>query len=92
LPWLGASASPHVSGNHGAEEPVAEVFTQRVGHLLRQVGPIIVHGEQDTFNIELRVESGAHPLQRGNQLGDALQGKVFACMGTMSVSGGGRAR
>ncbi len=57
---------------------VTEKFPQIRLHLARQVHPVIVHCEQNTFDTKLGVECVPHPIHSIHQLRNAFQGEKFA--------------
>lgn len=48
------------------------------GDLGGEVGSAVIHGQEDTFEFEIRVEVVADEIERGEQLGQPLQGVVLA--------------
>ena len=48
------------------------------GHLLTQPGPRVRHGQQDTLDLELRIQSGLNAPHRRHQLGQPLEREVLA--------------
>src|SRR2546422_391060 len=69
---------PDVSGNQRVEDLVAEKILQVVPDLVREVCPLVEHGQEDPFHGEPRVVRAADPKQRVKELGNALQGEVLA--------------
>ena len=67
----------NISWNCRGAKFVAEISLQFSRHLLRQVGAIVKHGEDHAFDRQIRIEAGANPLYRVQQLGDSFQRKVF---------------
>ena len=50
LAMAGRLGQPDIARNHGLEKPLLEIFAQRLGHLLRQIRPVVVHGQQHAFD------------------------------------------
>ena len=42
-----------IARNDGLKQALAEVFAERVGHLLRQIRAVVVHRQQNAFDIQL---------------------------------------
>ena len=57
------------------------MFAKRVADLLGQIGAVVVHGQQDAFDLDIVVERGANAFKRRDQLGDAFEGKIFGLHG-----------
>ena len=49
-----------------------------LGHLAGQVHAIVVHGENDAFDVERGIERIAHALHRSQELRDAFEREVLA--------------
>jgi len=69
---------PDVPWNDGREYLRAEEASQVGGNLARKRGALVVHGEQDTFYAQRRIQRAANPHQRVEQLGDAFERVVLA--------------
>src|ERR1700683_1593799 len=68
--WLAVARSfrkAHVAWNDGLIKQFAKIFAERLGDLLGQVGSVVVHGQQDTFDGQVRVIGFADALEGGNQ-------------------------
>ena len=57
------------------------ILAQRIGHLLRQIGAVIVHGEQNAFDGQRGIVGGAYPFESGDEFGDSFQRKVLGLHG-----------
>ena len=55
----------------------------------RQVGPAVVHGQDDAVDRETRVEVVTNEIERGKQLGQSFQGVVLALERDQDGIGGG---
>jgi hypothetical protein len=62
-----------------------------VGHLRRQPGAGVVHGEDDAKDVEARVEHAAHQAERVAELGEAFESVVLALDRDQDGVGGGEA-
>ena len=60
-----------------------EVFVD----LLGEVGAVVVHGEEDTFEGQARVEGLGDAVERGHELGYAFEGEVFGLHGDEEAVG-----
>ena len=89
LAVAGRLSQANVARNHGAIEPLAEVLAQGLGHLLGQVGAVVVHGEQNAFDGDVGIEGGADAFESGDELGDAFEGEVLGLHGNDEGVGGG---
>src|SRR6267154_965788 len=69
---------PYVAWNHGLVHLLAEVLLQLRRHLLRERIARIVHGTKQPFDIELRVQVLADPLDRVDEIGEPLERVVLA--------------
>src|SRR5215469_4571043 len=69
---------PDITRNDSDEKPVAEVLAKGVSDLLRQVCAVVVHSQQDALDFDFWIEGGADPLERGDQLGDALKSEILS--------------
>jgi hypothetical protein len=67
----------YIPRNHGAIKDVAKVFAERLRHLLRKVGAIVVHGQQHAFDGQVRVVRRTHAFQGRDQLRDPFQSKIL---------------
>lgn len=77
----GRFREPDVAWNDGIEKPVFEIFAERIAYLLRQIGAVVVHGEQDALDGDVGVDGAANALQGGNELGNAFKGEIFGLHG-----------
>ncbi len=77
----GRLGQPNVAWNYGVIEPFAEVLAESLCHLLGQIGAVIVHGEQNTFNRDVWIVGGANAFKRGDELRDALESEVLGLHG-----------
>jgi len=62
----------NVTGNDSAKNLVSKVTAYIGGHLAAEGCALVVHGEEDTFKTKLRIEMGAHPVQRIQKFRQAL--------------------
>ena len=58
-----------------------------VGHLVGQLGPGVVHGEDDGRDVELRVEVGRDQVDVAHELAQTLEGVVLALDGDEHLVG-----
>ncbi len=68
----------NVSWNHRSEYLSAEEAAQVGGNLARERGALVVHGEQDAFDAQRRIERAANAHERVQQFGDAFERVIFA--------------
>src|SRR5579884_3183816 len=52
----GRLREPDASWNHGPKDVVAEEFAEVLSHLAHEDGAVVVHGEQNAFDAEVRAE------------------------------------
>jgi hypothetical protein len=67
-----------VAGDHGAIDTVPEELADVGTHLLAKVRAVVVHREEDALDLERGVEGLANAVDRGGELGNALEGEVLA--------------
>src|SRR3989344_5847336 len=77
----------HVSGNDAREDLGAEEVAQVGQNLAGKVGALVVHGEQDPFDGELRIERAPDAHQGVEQLAHPFQGQVLALDGNQDRIG-----
>ena len=76
------------AGDDGPEDLVLEEFPQVGGHLAGEVGPVIVHGEENAFDGEGVLEGLANAVDGVHEFGDAFQGEELALDGDEDGIGG----
>src|SRR5258708_21564626 len=69
---------PYVARNHGLVHLLAEVLLQLRRHLLRQRIARVVHGSEQPFDIELRIQVLADLFDPVDEIGDALERGILA--------------
>src|SRR5690348_13576484 len=69
---------PDVARDDALENLWAEESAQVAGDLAGKRGPIVVHRQQNAFDLQVRVQCAANAHQGIQQFGDAFQGQVFA--------------
>ena len=69
---------PDIAWNDRLEQFVLEEFPQILGDLLRQVGTVVIHGQQNALDFERAVEGASDPLESLNQLADSLQSEILS--------------
>lgn len=77
-----------VARNGGLEELVVEERFEVLGDLLGEIGAVVVHGENDTFEGEAGVEGLADAVERAHEFGDAFEGEVFGLHGNEKSGSG----
>ena len=80
LPWLGASESRTFLAG--------EVALDLLGHLHAQVGPAVVHGQQDPLQADAGVQGPLHQPDGAQQVAESLQGVVLTLDGYQHRVGG----
>src|SRR3989344_9693011 len=71
-------AETYVARNYGLENLVAEVAPYLLRHLLREIVARIVHRQQNSFEVQARIERLLNELHRGLQLRQPLKREIFA--------------
>src|ERR1039457_2626509 len=74
----GRLGQTYAAGDDGAEDLILEEFPEVGGHLTGEVGPVVVHGEEDAFDGQGVLEGFANAVDGIHEFRDALQGKEFA--------------
>ena len=74
----GGLRQPHVPGNHRGKDLAREVALDLLRHLEGEVGPAIVHGQQQPLQGDGGVQPPLHDADGGQQVAEAFQGIVFA--------------
>ncbi len=59
---------PNVAWDGGLEQLFSEKFFDIGGHLLGQVGAVVIHGQNYTFQAQLGIEGLGHPIKGTHQL------------------------
>lgn len=88
LTVTGSFGEANVARDGGGEEFVFEEVAEICRDLLRQVGAIVDHGEDDTFEAEGGVEGLGDAVEGTDELGDAFEGEVFGLHGDKEAVGG----
>ena len=70
-----------VSWDDRFEDLRAKIAPKVGGDLLREDCPVVVHCEQDSLDLECRVDFEAQPLERVEKLGNTFEGEIFALNG-----------
>lgn len=86
----GRFRQPHASWNHRFENLTLEKFAEIGRYLTGQVGPIVVHCEQNPFNLERMIESFADPIDCVHQARNAFQRKELALDRDENAVGGNK--
>lgn len=81
LPKLGASERRTLRGDGGGEHLTGEEFFNLRHHLLRQVQPTVIHGQQNPFQLQCAVIQPFDLPDGGHQLGQAFQSVILALDG-----------
>jgi hypothetical protein len=71
----------NVAGDNGLEHFVLEEVLQILGYLPGEIGPVIVHGEEDSFGTEVVGERFLNALYGVHELGDSFEGKELTLNG-----------
>lgn len=74
----GRLGQPDIAGNHCPEHFSWEMTAHLLSHLQREIGPPVVHGEQQAKDLQLGIEVFLDRPQGCHQVGQALQGIVLA--------------
>src|ERR1017187_5267281 len=84
----GRFGQPYAARDDGPEDLVLEELAQVGGHLAGEVGPVVVHGEEDAFDGERVLESFANPVDGVHQFRHSFQCEEFALDGDQYGIGG----
>src|ERR1035437_8837554 len=84
----GRFGQTYAAGDDGPEYFIFEEVAEVGGHLTGEVGPVVVHGEEDTFDGQGVLEGFANPVDGVHEFGDAFQGEEFALDGYEDGIGG----
>src|SRR5260370_26210878 len=77
----GRFGQAYAAGDDGAEDLVLEEVAEVGGHLTGEVRPVVVHGEEDTFDGEGVLKGFPNAVDGVHELGDAFEGEEFALDG-----------
>jgi hypothetical protein len=88
LSITGGFGEADAAGDDGLEDLILEEFFQVVGHLAGEVGAVVVHGEEDAFDLEGVFEGLADAFDGIDELGDAFEGEELALDGDEDGIGG----
>ena len=86
----GCLAELDVALDDGLEDELAEVAAHLFVDLVGEAQAAVVHGEQESLYLELRVHARLHDLDCVEQLADALEGEVLALHGDDDAVGCGQ--
>src|ERR1035437_4467459 len=84
----GRFGQTYAAGDVGPEYFIFEEVAEVGRHLTGEVGPVVVHGEEDTFDGQGVLEGFANPVDGVHEFGDAFQGEEFALDGYEDGIGG----
>ena len=83
----GGFGEPYVARNHGVVQLVAEMRLELFGNVVGQAAARVVHGAQQTFDLQTRIECLTDALDRVDQIGQTLERVVLShCMGMITPS------
>ena len=68
---------PYIARNDGFEDLLAEETPQIGADLLGERGSLVIHGEEDSFNAELAIQSPADAHERVEQFRNSFEREVF---------------
>ena len=72
---------PNAAGDNGLEDLAAEEIAEVGFDLTSEIGAVIVHGKEDTFDLEIGIEGLPGAVYGVHELGDSFEGKEFALNG-----------
>src|ERR1700720_821162 len=81
LPMTRRLSQPDVSRYASGTQLIPKKLSKLRDHLLRQVSPLIQHGQDYPLDLQPRVQPRPDPLDRIQQLADPLQRKVLRLHG-----------
>ena len=82
----GSFAQTHIAGDDGIEHQVSEMTFHFLINLIAEAQTIIVHGQQETFDLQVGGQFRLDALDGVEQFGDALEGKELARCSMLSIS------
>src|ERR1700722_11014295 len=77
LPITGSLRQPNIPRNRSSAKLLPKMFPKLLRYLLSEISPLIKHSQHDSVDDEPRVKRRPNPLDRIEQLRNALQRKVF---------------
>src|ERR1039457_2361622 len=84
----GCFGQAYAARDDGPEGLVLEELAQVGGYLAGEVGPVVIHGEEDAFDGEGVLEAFANPVDGVHEFRDAFQGEELALDGDQYRIGG----
>jgi hypothetical protein len=84
----GGLGEANAAGNHGFEDLAGEELPEILSDHASQVGAVVEHGEEDSFNAEVMAEGIADLVNGVYELGDAFEGEELALDGDEHRVGG----
>jgi hypothetical protein len=78
LAKAGSLGEANAPWDDGAEDLVAEELPEILSYLAREIGTVVVHGEENAFDTEGTFKCLPDAVDGVHELGNALQGKKFA--------------
>ena len=91
LAVAGGLGQADVPGDDRGKDLAGEVALDLLGHLHGQVGAAVVHGQQQTLDLDGRVQPAFDNADGGDQVAQALQGIVLTLDGHQDRVGGAQA-
>jgi len=89
--WLsetGSLGKPDAAGDYRVKNVATKKFLEVVCNLAGEVGPVIEHCEQNSFQSQAVLERVADSINRVHELGDSLEGEELALDGHENGVGG----
>ena len=77
----GRFGEPHIARNYVLEDEIPEAITDIVRDLVGQTVAAIEHGERNSDDTQVRIETLLDPFDRLQKLAQPLQRKEFALQG-----------
>jgi hypothetical protein len=84
----GGFGQSDAAGNGGAEYLLSEELPEVRGHLAGQVGPVVIHGEENAGDFQGVIKGFADSVDSIHELGNSLEGKELALNGDEHRVGG----
>ncbi len=66
-----------ISRDDGAEHHISEMSFQLLKYLIGEAEPGIIHGQQESFDLESRLQSALDDSDGVEELGNAFEGEIF---------------
>ncbi len=69
---------PNISRDYALEDLIPEETAKIGGDLLRECRPVVIHGQENAFDLEVSIDRPADAHMRIKKLRNALDGEILA--------------